>query len=203
MSTTDSTATRSLIVVDVETTGLDPGVHFPLEVAAINVETREVLHFVPKLNRAILEHADPEAMQINRYFERGTWRNASTVEATVDAYKQLFSLLRGNTLAGTNPRFDAEMIRLGAAAAWTAASESGYSEIVGPEVWHHRLADLSAYAGPALHRAPNELVGLADVCEALGVTNSQPHTALGDAIATAECFRILTQHYADRMEPAS
>lgn len=26
------------------------------------------------------------------------------------------------------------------------------------------------------------------------------HTALGDARATAECFRILTQHYADTME---
>lgn len=189
---------RQLIVVDVETTGLDPDVHLPLEVAAINVATNEVFHFVPNLDRAILGNSEPAAMEINRYFERGIWRHALTIEETVGAYGVLFTWLEGNTLGGYNPRFDGQMLIRGYTAALVGY---GCQDAAVREVWHHRLADLSAYAGPALLRAPNELLGLADVCTALGVTNPAAHTALGDARATAECFRILTEHYAATIEP--
>lgn len=195
---------RQLIVVDVETTGLNPDVHLPLEVAAINVATNEVLHFVPTLTRANLENVEPAAMEINRYFERGMWRHALTIDETVAAYQTLFSWLEGNTLGGSNPRFDGQMLIRGYGAALSLSLMDFVCKAQAAtvrEVWHHRLADLSAYAGPALLRAPNELVGLADVCTALGVTNPDEHTALGDAQATADCFRILTSHYAATIEP--
>ncbi|RFZ11224.1 DNA polymerase III subunit epsilon [Mycobacterium marinum] len=185
---------RQLIVVDVESTGLSPGVHLPIEVAAVNVDTGEHLYFVPKVPEGTFDNADGEALAINRYYERGLYKQRPhTWPPTHADYCNLWDMLSGNTFAGCNPAFDSQMIT------------AGFSAIRGaefiPRPWHRRLADLAAYAGPALHLAPNELVGLADICARLGVTNHAEHTALGDAQATAECFRILTQHYADTMEP--
>ncbi|MDV6979613.1 3'-5' exonuclease [Mycobacterium intracellulare] len=175
---------RELIVVDTETTGLHAGAAI-LEVAAINVTSGEEMHFVPHVTREKLGAAQPAAMQINRYYERGLWRHALNAGDTEDAYWQLSDMLSGNTFGGCNPAFDAQML----------------GGVLPETDWHHRLADLAAYAGPALLLAPNELVGLADICERLGVQNNGEHTALGDARATAECFRKLTHYYANRMEP--
>lgn len=176
---------RDLIVVDTETTGLHADAAI-LEVAAINVSTGEEMHVVPHVTREQLAQAQPAAMQINRYYERGIWRQALNPEATEDAYWKLSDMLSGNTFGGCNPAFDAQLL--------------GRVLPEGPD-WHHRLADLAAYAGPALLLAPNELVGLADICERLGVQNENEHTALGDARATTECFRKVTYYYANRMEP--
>lgn len=177
---------RQLIVVDTETTGLHDDAAI-LEVVAINVATGEELNFVPFVSQEELGRAQPQAMRINRYYERGVFEIILGQHDTALYYHYLTNMLWGNTFGGCNPAFDARLIR-------------GKGTI--SRVWHHRLADLAAYAGPALYLAPNELVGLADICDRLGVRNEDPHTALGDARATAECFRILTQHYADTMGPA-
>lgn len=187
--------TRQLIVVDVETTGLTPGVHLPIEVAAVNVMTGDVLHFVPKVPKGTFDNASEQALEINRYYERGLYKQRPTSwEATDGDYSNLWEMLAGNTFAGSNPAFDAAMVTAG----FTAARQNSAREFAAfmREPWHHRLADLAAYAGPALMLAPNELVGLAEICERLGVTNEAEHTALGDARATATCFKKLTHLYA-------
>lgn len=186
--------TRHLVVVDCETTGLTPGVHLPIEVAAVNVTTGDELHFVPKVPKGTFDHASGEALETNRYYERGLYRQRpSSWDATDGDYCNLWGMLAGNTFAGSNPAFDAAMVVGGFAAARQNSSRE-FAPFM-REPWHHRLADLAAYAGPALLLAPNELVGLAQVCEALGVTHEDEHTALGDARATAECFRRLTRYY--------
>jgi DNA polymerase-3 subunit epsilon len=165
---------RSLIVVDIETTGLDTQFHVPIEVAAINMDTDEILHFVPYLEPVHLGNASPDALRINRYFERGVYKNMLSPGDTNTWYGRLWKMLDGNTFAGSNPRFDAQML--------THTHQAG-------EVWHHRLADVSAYVAGALGLYPAELPGLADCCERLGVVNEGEHSALGDAKATVECFR--------------
>lgn len=171
---------RDLIVVDLETTGLNPTIHKILEVAAINTATAEIIHFVPAISAEALGMADGYAMQINRYYERGAWKHALTEGATYEQYGRLGEMLTGNTFAGCNPRFDADFL-----------AQMLNSEFQ-PEPWHHRLADLSAYAAGALGIPPNELVGLGDICARLGVDPGVAHSALCDAKATAECFRRLT-----------
>lgn len=166
---------RQLIVVDVETTGLHANARV-LEVAAVNVETREEFRFVPWIDNDAIKWAEPKALQINRYFERGVFDDMLDQDDTKAAYEKLRTWLDGNTLGGSNPTFDA-------------------AKIVGPvggQVWHHRLADLAAYAAGALGLPPAELPGMEKVCTLLDVTNFEPHSALGDAFATAECFRKLT-----------
>lgn len=172
---------RSLIVVDLETTGLNPTIHKILEVAAINTATDEVIHFVPYVSAVDLGMADGYAMQVNRYYERGAWKHALTGEASNEQYRKLAEMLKGNTLGGCNPRFDAEFLVQQASAG-----------IFDPELWHHRLADLEAYAAGALGIPPDELVGLGDICKRLNVDPGVAHSALDDAKATAECFRRLT-----------
>lgn len=178
---------RHLIVVDVETTGLDVNNDWPLEVAAINVTTGQELYFVPDLPQGALDNANGKALQINRYFERGVYARRLSKTDSDNRWRELWEMLAGNTLAGSNPTFDAAMLNRGYC--WSNKTFGGESP------WHHRLADLAAYAAPALHLAPNQLAGLADVCKKLGVELIDPHCAMADAQATAECFRILTDRY--------
>lgn len=193
--------TRQLIVVDTETSGLIPGTHFPLEVAAVNVTTGEELYFVPMFPKGTLDNADGAALAINRYFERGLHRQRLDWFDSDTDWGDLWCMLQGNTLGGSNPAFDAAMITTGfsAAIAYTGGRDNAWGTTTRPS-WHHRLADLAAYAGPALLLAPNELVGLAQICEALNVQIDGEHTALGDARATAECFRKLTNYYARNLD---
>lgn len=171
---------RDLIVVDCETTGLNPTIHKILEVAAINTTTDEIIHFSPRIDPSDLGIADPSAMQVNRYYERGAWKTMLTGEASNEQYRRLHDMVNGNTLAGCNPRFDADFL---------VQTAHPYFD---PEPWHYRLADLSAYTAGALGIPPNELIGLADICERLGVDPGVAHSALDDAKATAECFQKLT-----------
>jgi DNA polymerase III subunit epsilon len=170
--------TRKLIVVDVETTGLHETAAI-LEVAAVNVETGDAVHFVPFVSKAALGDAEPIAMQINRYFERGVWKAMLDFDKTKEAYADIALALEGHAFAGSNPAFDSQLLR------------AAIRPIYGGPLWHYRLADLAAYAAGVLRIPPTELPGLEAVCTALGVKNKEPHSAMGDAVATAECFRQL------------
>lgn len=170
---------RHLIVVDVETTGLSWNIHKIIEVAAIDTVTDEIIAFAPRIDPLDLGNAEPSAMQVNRYYERGAWKNVLTGEATSQQYVRLSEMLKGNTLGGCNPRFDGAFL-------------TNASHLFNPEPWHHRLADLSAYAAAPLGIAPNELIGLGDICERLDVDPGIAHSALDDAKAAAECFRKLS-----------
>lgn len=165
---------RRIIVVDTETSGLDYAATV-LEVAAIDLETGDELYFVPHISQfSVIE---PQAFQVNKYFERGTWKQMLDEEATIAHYQALENMLDGNVLAAANPAFDARQLTTGNPPAIRAT-------------WHHRLGDVSNYAAGKLDIPLSDLPGLSTVCEKLEV--DQPdHTALGDARAAAECIRRL------------
>lgn len=167
---------RQLIVVDVETTGLDTATCAILEVAAINPTTGETLRMVPFVDATSLAEAEPIALSVNRYYERRLFEETVGRVRTEESYKQVANMLRGNTLGGSNPRFDAAVLE----------------RVIG-NIWHHRLADLSAYAAGVLGLSLTELPGLDKVCAELDIVNSEPHSALGDADATARCFMALDE----------
>lgn len=199
---------RQLVVVDVETTGLGDDVAV-LEVAAVNVDTGEELSFVPHVDWSVFNNADRAALDINRYFDRGLWRDMLDAKRTGDAYAKLRKMLHGNTFAGSNPTFDSNLIaaqtfrrRMPVYSfydpSWPPSDRSHYMAI--GRVWHHRLGDLATYAAGKLDIDPTELPGLEAVCDALGVMPAPEgrHTALGDARAAAECFDILRRMSAMR-----
>jgi DNA polymerase-3 subunit epsilon len=173
---------RPVWVCDLETSGLTAS-HVPLEVAAVPVGGNLGMsphYFVPFTHGGIISSADRDALRINRFFERGVYENESNPVETRKHYVKLHDALTGSALAGCNPRFDAGML---------SRVFANYG--LEPEPWHHRLPDLSAYAAGALGIHPGELPGLDKVCQHLGVVNDEPHSAMGDAKATARCFEIL------------
>lgn len=186
-----------LIVVDVETTGLDPYRHVVIEVAAVNVSTGKTLAFVPHLPGEDLAAADAQALGVNRYFERGVALEALPPAETRVRYEQLWEMLKGNRFGGANARFDAEMLRWGYARAENPRVMDRYGAVYNPhpveEPWDYRLADLGCYAAPLLGLDPVDIPGLSEVCTLLEVDNTAPHTALGDARAAAKCFNLLSK----------
>lgn len=167
---------RQLVVVDVETTSLDVETAAVVEIAAINTATGEELHFVPWHTKGDINAADPEALEINGYHQRGLRQQMLDLGQTLEAVELLGEMLDGNTLGGANPRFDARVLEQLLARCRVLPG------------WHHRLADISAYTAGMLLLPPNELPGLAKCCDLLGVINEQEHSALADARATAACF---------------
>lgn len=177
---------RDLIVVDCETTGLDVNKHHVLEVAAINVTTGDELYFVPALPAGALDEADGKALKINGYFTRDVYAHRLDANTAETYWDQLWDWLDGNTLAGSNPTFDAAM--LNRAQHWNGGGRTTRRQ----SPWHHRLADLAAYAAGSIGIEPTKLPGLEVICRTLHIENLAPHSAMGDARATAECFRMLT-----------
>lgn len=183
---------RQLIVVDVETTGKDPARHVPIEVAAINLATGEELHFVPFLHPDDLAAADYDALRINRYFERGVFKQALPPAETVNRYQQLWEWLHDSRFGGANPRFDAEMLRHGYGRASQSVARSSYQIAI--EAWHYRLADLGSYAAGVLGLDLADVPSLDEVREALGLDAYEPvHSALADARNAAACFKFLAE----------
>lgn len=174
---------RQLIVVDCETTGLHDDAAI-LEVAAVNVDTGASMRFVPHVTVQQMSDAQPIALEVNGYVERSLWREMLTEQQTAVAWAEMQDMLRGNTFAGSNPTFDSALIAR-QVVTWGVPPQT-----VG-KVWHHRLADLAAFAAGKLDLDPTALLGLDDVAERLGVPVVERHSAMGDAAATAFCFDML------------
>lgn len=168
---------RDVVVVDVETTGFDPTVHVTVEVAWWNLTADERGAFIPQHDvRAALAGANIRSLQITRYVDR-------IAEAKQDDGTErlrLWHQLNANTMAGSNPRFDAGFL---------AAMNRGAGQIT-PEPWHYRLWDLSAYAAGRL--GLDYLPGLFEVCELVDVPTPD-HSAEADVTATGLCFRKLME----------
>lgn len=172
-STQAESAARPVVVVDLETTGLNADHHSILEVAAVPLDPdTPPLRFVPHIAPADLHAADPNALAVSRYYERRLFREALTPAATAEAYEQLAAMLTDATLAGANPSFDAGFL----------------ARVLLDRPWHFRLLDLESFAVGAGLGELGRVPSLRSVCESVGITNTDPHTALGDADATARAL---------------
>lgn len=174
---------RQTIVVDTESNGLDPDIHQAVEIAWWNLDTDERGLFIPHHDVShVLANAEIQALRINRYVDRIADTNVSNsdIYERREATSRLYKQLHGNTLAGSNPAFDAAMLRK------LFASDRAYGPTPAP--WHHRLFDLSAYARGVI--GLKNLPGLAEVCHMLAIDPGD-HTAEADVTATGLCFRKL------------
>ncbi|MFI0900611.1 exonuclease domain-containing protein [Streptomyces sp. NPDC020983] len=135
-----STTKYALAFVDTETTGLDPFLHDPWEIAVILREpgkgdVEHVFHVEPDLY-----NADPKALEINRYGERTTapdwrWHNRAVVGGLLTA------ILDGAVMVGSNPSFDAGMLN--------KLIGRTFPEKTNP--WHYRTIDVATMAAGYLY----------------------------------------------------
>lgn len=162
-----------LCYVDTETTGLDSRIHQPYEVSwwledSEKPETWNLPHS--------LDHADGGALRIGGYFDRGFAPFGGENERRTIAAR-LTSRLHGVTLVGSNPSFDAGMLR----------------RFIGCEPWHHRLIDVSQGAMwvLGLDRPPG-LAGAMEILVGRGYDIPEPdHTAEGDVRTTRAVYEAL------------
>ena len=178
MSDEERPVANRYVVVDVETNGLDYDLHEPVEVAWWDLATGERGQFIPRHDvSGVLSRASTEALRVNRYLDR-------IADAEQDPGRQeqhrLRRRLEGAVLVGSNPRFDAAMLR---------------KLYDGPEEpWHYRLLDVGAYGAGVLGLDPaNGVPGLWTLCELLNVSLPPEiaHTAWGDVSATGEVLQRL------------
>lgn len=161
----------ALCFLDTETTGLDPVNHHAVEIAWA-LDDGPIHTFIPW---HMLDGADPRALEINGYFDRQIDRQKEREQSPNEG--DLLRHLRGVTLVGSNPAFDAAFLR----------------KTLGVAVWQHRLIDVAA--GAMWVFGWDKPKGLAAVVEELrdrGHDIPDPdHTAAGDVAVTRSVFYAL------------
>ena len=152
------------VVVDVETTGLDPIDHRVIQMALVRVQNGNVT----EIFESIFNPEGPVGKTEIHGITQEQVDSAPLFKEKVEEIKQFIS---GRTLVAHNARFDLAFMR----------AEFERSEFILP--WVEPLCTLRAseYYLPELRRRK-----LADCCEAIGVVVENAHTAVGDAIATAK-----------------
>lgn len=160
-----------LCFIDCEATGLDPRIHQPWEVCYWREdETEPTTLRLPHT----LEHADPQALDIGNYWGRS---GAVDLRGNIGAAWLVTHALRGVTLVGSNPAFDAAML----------------TRVIGAPVWHHRLINV-AEGGMWVFGwdRPKGLADVATACRERGYDIPEPdHTAEGDVRATRAVYEAL------------
>lgn len=130
--------TPLLVFGDTETTGLDPFMHDAWEYALIVRRDGHDTEYEFRL-RPDLSNADPKALEINRYHERTT-ADGWTWDDPHTAATRMYSLLNGAVLIGSNPSFDADMMRNLFARHYNDAKP-----------WHYRTLDIATFAAGHLY----------------------------------------------------
>jgi hypothetical protein len=164
---------RWYVIADVESAGLDPALHDPVEVGWWHFGTGEHAVFIPPHS---LENADPEALQINNYHARNLG-DETCWDTDGHALRRLHGALEGNWLVGFKPTFDASMLS-------PLFRKFGLT----PEPWHYSSPfDLGLYGAGVLGRAPGGRFSMPRLCAELNVVQGD-HTAMADVRASGQCL---------------
>ena len=173
-------------MVDIETTGLDPGADEIISFAALRIEGGRL-----RLDDALYELVRPRRMPDRDTILIHGLRKAELVDAPplAESLDGLLEALTGRVMvahvASIEQRF------LGAAFA-----QNGMS-LTNPVV---DTAALAAELFRLRERGPTPPLGLTPLAQTLGLPVHRPHEADGDALTTAQVFLALAAHL-DRFSP--
>lgn len=162
---------RGVIVVDVETSGLDPGVHEVVEVAWWWLDRGAQDVFIPPHT---LQRFDRNALVVNGYFERHLYDQSRWDDGT--RLREFHAVLDRNWIVGCNPGFDWAFLRALFTRNGLSLAALSYPPL-----------DVCTYAAGKLGRPITDRVGLAQLCRILGVTPGN-HSAMEDVRAVRECL---------------
>lgn len=152
------------VVVDVETTGLDPLEHRVVQLALVRVNNGTVTEIFESI-------FNPEGPVGKTEIHGITQNQVDSAPLFKEKINEISEFIKDRTLVAHNARFDLAFMR----------SEFERAGFILP--WLEPLCTLKAseYYLPGLPRRK-----LVDCCEAIGVQIENAHTATGDALATAK-----------------
>lgn len=178
-------ADRPLVFVDTETTGLHR------EAQAFELAWKN--EYADTVHTLILPHtlhgADPVALRVNRYRERGISpfdaKSDPHFQRSLDAFRMDAT---DATLVIANPAFDVPHLM----------------DLLGFQVWHYRVLDIESYAMPILgHTRPQGMKTIHTELTERGFVLPEPdHTAGRDVEALEACFHAL-RGLAEKMQALS
>lgn len=179
-------------VIDLETTGLDPGTDEIISFATVTVSEGKV-----RLDDARYELVRPDRMP-----EADTIRIHGLREADLADALQLSELLDGLLEALTGRALAAHVAAIETGFLSAALAEFGLSlrsPVVDTAALAVELSRLQRHPPPAVGEEPPPGVavsspGLGDLARSLGLPVHRPHHAEGDALTTAQAFIALATH---------
>ncbi|OGG42917.1 hypothetical protein A3G50_01365 [Candidatus Jorgensenbacteria bacterium RIFCSPLOWO2_12_FULL_42_11] len=171
----------NLSFVDTETTGLDLN-HELIELGLVKVDGRDfsvLEEWEIKIKPRHLELADPEALRINHYSEKG-WQEAVELETAL----KIFLEKTANTiLVGHNLLFD-----------WFHIHKALAERNLKPTFYYKGL-DTFSFGWQKLRQLPDfQNLSLSEMASYFGVSQEKPHSALDDARTTYEVFLKLLEN---------
>lgn len=178
---------RPVVVIDTETSGLDPCVDCLLEIAAVKLDdSLAACSTFSSLIRPTCEISDASTRVHG--LTAHSLANAPSIQAVLASF--LAWAPEGATLAGQNVWFDAAFVS-------TAAKRVG-----APYNFDYHVLELWSVASFVLPRVGRPLpkYDLDHLCELFSIDRDRPHNALSDATASAEVYRRLSDLLADSNE---
>ncbi len=162
--------------IDLEMTGLESAKHEIIEIGLVKASQPD-LEIIEKWEIRVkpeqLETSDPEALKVAQY-DKEKWQNAVSL---FEAMNILALKIDRTILAGWNVATDYSFLD-------QAFSKTG----IQLNFFKHIL-DINSYTKARLNMSWGS-GGLSNTCKKLGVTRENEHTALSDALATYEIYRI-------------
>jgi DNA polymerase III epsilon subunit family exonuclease len=165
---------HTLVVIDIETTPADDGDHI-VQLAAVTVRQG-------RIRRTYATEINPGVPITNSQFHNLTDADVAEAPAFGDIIDRLESVIGGDDtiLVCHNAAFDIGRLHLEYARLGT-----------GQTLPDRRVLDTVQLPDAVGHVLPSRSRKLAAVCTSLGIDNANPHTAAGDATATAEALLAL------------
>lgn len=166
---------KPVVIIDIETTGLDAQKHEIIEIGAVRSDTGET--FEVKIHPLRIKDADPEALAINGY-RKEDWNEAFTLPNAL--------LLLNQFVGDDKPHFMAYNVSFD----W-GFIQKAYSDCGMDHPFDYRKLDLLTLAWA--HKPPFGKLNLGYVCNSLGI-RAEPvvHRAINGAMCAHELMKKLT-----------
>lgn len=186
---------RELLLVDLETTGLDHDQHEAIEIGAVRVNqhTLELVStFQAKVKPLFLHRADPVSLRINGYTEEG-WRNAVSF---TDAWPSFFDFARGSVFASYAVQFDWGFVKRVIRAGYLPFAQSDNMDVRRFGPFDRHLIDIPSIAWGVL--GPQKSLSKDKIAAALGIAPEPlPHRALAGALHGLTVLKALRERIAE------
>lgn len=183
----------TVLFLDVESTGLNPRIHVPWELAIVEPDgTEHVWCWRP--SDYWMTDAEPEALDIGRFRERAPLASNHADERA--AAEQIAELLEGNVVVGSNPHFDVSMLT-----AWLGNHGHDWPAHYRPVCaitmaagWLRGSNSIMNHDGFGweLLEAPWRSYDISRACGVEPPAGDESHTALGDALWVKRLYEHIT-----------